>query len=102
MENMDKGLTVPKWVLINHSKITQMLKNVSAQVVCPSPKVWDFDEKRFHWVSVVRVLVVKDEWAPEILGKIKKFFKEGTLDSKLFWSLKFQKSYPVAAKSPNS
>ena len=32
MENMDNGLTVPKWVLIN----------------CPSPKVWDFDEKRLN------------------------------------------------------
>ena len=25
MENMDKGLIVPKWVLINWTKITQML-----------------------------------------------------------------------------
>ena len=23
--------------------------------VCPSPKVWNFDEKRLHWASVVRV-----------------------------------------------
>ena len=23
-------------------------------IVCPSPKVWDFNEKRLHWVSVVR------------------------------------------------
>ena len=22
---------------------------------CPRPKVWDFDEKRLHWASVVRV-----------------------------------------------
>ena len=29
-------------------------KNLSAQIVCPSPKVWDFDEKRLHWASVVR------------------------------------------------
>ena len=28
--------------------------NLFAQVVCPSPKVWDFDEKRLLWVSVVR------------------------------------------------
>ena len=56
MENMDKGLTVPKWVLINLSKISQMPQNLSAQIVCPSPKVWDFDEKRLHWASVVRVL----------------------------------------------
>ena len=23
--------------------------------ICPSPQVWDFDEKRLHWSSVVRV-----------------------------------------------
>ena len=45
MENMEKGLTVPKWVLINRPKIPQMPQNLSAQIVCPSPKVWDFDEK---------------------------------------------------------
>ena len=39
MENMDKGLTAPKW-----PKIPQ---NLSAQVL-------DFNEKRLHWVSVVR------------------------------------------------
>ena len=27
---------------------------LSAQIDCPSPKVWDFDEKRLHWASVVR------------------------------------------------
>ena len=43
MENMDKGLTVSNWVLINCLKIPQ---NVSA-------KVLDFDEKRLHRVSVV-------------------------------------------------
>ena len=50
---MDKGLTVPKWVLINRPKIPQMPQNLSAQFVYPSPKVWDFDEKRLHWASVV-------------------------------------------------
>ena len=35
-------------------KIPQMPLNISAQIVCPSPKVWDFDEKRLHWASVVR------------------------------------------------
>ena len=54
MENMDKGLTVPKWVLINQPKIPQMPQNLSAQIVCPSPKVWEFDKKRLHWASVVR------------------------------------------------
>ena len=32
MENMDKGLTVPKWVLINQPKIPQIyLPKLSAQ-----------------------------------------------------------------------
>ena len=48
--------TVPKWVLINRPKIPQMPQNLSAQIVCPSPKVWDFNEKRLHWASVVRIL----------------------------------------------
>ena len=54
MENMDKGLTVAKWVLIVQAKIPQMPQNLSAQIVCPRPKVWDFYEKRLHWSSVVR------------------------------------------------
>ena len=24
------------------------------QIICPSPKVWDFDKKKLHWVFVVR------------------------------------------------
>ena len=43
MENMDKGLTVPKWVLIVRLK---MPHNLSAQFVCPCPKVLDFNERR--------------------------------------------------------
>ena len=54
IENMDKGLTGPKWVLINRLKIPQMPQNVSAQIVCQRPNVWDFDERRLHWASVVR------------------------------------------------
>ena len=27
-------------------KIPQMPPNLSAQIVCPSPEVWDFDEKK--------------------------------------------------------
>jgi hypothetical protein len=46
MENMDKGLTVPKRVLIVWPKIPQMPQNLSAQFVCPSPNVQDFNEKR--------------------------------------------------------
>ena len=51
MENMDKGLT--KWVLINWPQLPRMSQNLSAQIVCPSQKVWDFDEKRLHWAFVV-------------------------------------------------
>ena len=38
MQNMDKGLTIPKWIL----KIPQMLQSLSAQIICLSPKVLDF------------------------------------------------------------
>jgi hypothetical protein len=37
--------TVPKWVLIVLPKIPQMPQNISAQNVCPSPKVQDFWKK---------------------------------------------------------
>ena len=50
---MDKGLTVPKWVLIVWPKIPQKPQNLSAQFVFPSPKVLDFNENRLHWASVV-------------------------------------------------
>ena len=49
---MDKGHTVPKWALIVWPKIPQMPQNLSAQ----AQKFWIsiFNEKRLHWVSVVR------------------------------------------------
>ena len=40
-------------VLIIRQKISQMPPKISAQFVCPSPKVWDIIEKRLHRVSVV-------------------------------------------------
>ena len=46
MENMDKGLTVPKWVLINRQKIPQMSQKCSTQ--------FGILEKSSLWVSVVR------------------------------------------------
>ena len=60
MENMDKELTVPKWVVIIWPKIPQMHKNESAQIVCPSIKVWDYDEKRLHWAPIVRDIYYLD------------------------------------------
>ena len=62
MENTDKGLNVPI-LLINRTKATQMPQNLSAQIVCLSPKVWDFDEKkaslgvRSPWVKVLCVWI---------------------------------------------
>jgi hypothetical protein len=53
-ENMDKGLTVPKWVLIVLQKTPQMPQKIFAQFVCPSLKVLDFNEKRLHWASIVQ------------------------------------------------
>ena len=69
MENMDKGLTVPKWVLINWLKIPQMPQNLSTQIVCPRPKVWDFDEKRLHWVSVARAVKERKYLSRHVKGK---------------------------------
>ena len=43
MENMDKALTVPKWVVINWPKTPQMPQNLSAQ----SQKFWIFMKKGF-------------------------------------------------------
>ena len=55
MENMEKGLTLSKWVMIVGLKIPQMPQNSSAHFVFPSPKVLDLYEKRLHLVSVVCV-----------------------------------------------
>ena len=46
MENMDKELTVPKWL--------PLVWPENDQFICPSPKVLKFNEKRLHWASVVR------------------------------------------------
>ena len=48
---MDKGLTLPKWVLIVWPKIPQMPQNLSVQFVCLSQKVLDFNEKCFKGTS---------------------------------------------------
>ena len=66
---MDKRLTVPRWVLIVWPKIPQMPPNLSAQIVCPSPKVWDFNEKKLHWVSVVHALGLQTSLLKKTSGK---------------------------------
>ena len=65
MENIDKRLTVPKWVLIVLMKIPQMPQNLVAQFVCPRPKVLDFKEKRLHWASVVHATNQQQKAAPQ-------------------------------------
>ena len=54
MENMDKGLTVPKWVLINRPKIPKRPKIYLPKLSAQAQKFWDFDEKSLRWASVVR------------------------------------------------
>ena len=34
-----------------------MPPNLFVQIVCPSPKVWDFNEKMLHWAFVARTPV---------------------------------------------
>ena len=64
-EKMDKGLTVPKWVLINWLKIPQMPQNLSVQIVCPNPKVWCFDGKRLKVLKTCFPLNFKLEISKE-------------------------------------
>jgi hypothetical protein len=54
MKIMDKGLTVPKWVLIVWPKIPPMPQNLSVQFAFTRAKVLDFNEKRLYLVFVVR------------------------------------------------
>ena len=46
---MDKGLTVPVWLLIFWPKTPQMRQNLCAQFVCLGPKVLNFNEKSRRW-----------------------------------------------------
>ena len=48
MENMDKGPTVPKWVLIVWPKVPQMCR-----IYLPNLSSQSQNEKRLHWASVV-------------------------------------------------
>ena len=51
IKNMDKRLTVPKWLLINWPKIPQLHQKLSVQMVSPSPKDWD------KWVPMHTVAI---------------------------------------------
>ena len=46
MENMEKGLVHYTKIGADSLAVSQMPQNLSAQFVCPSPKVLDFDEKK--------------------------------------------------------
>jgi hypothetical protein len=53
---MDKGLTVPKWVLVVWPKIPQMPPEFICPICLPKPKSSGFQsKKRLHWASIVRV-----------------------------------------------
>ena len=52
---MDKGLTVPKWVLIDSSvKYSPNAPTFSAKIFSPSPNICYTSEKLLDWASVVR------------------------------------------------
>ena len=53
MENMDKRLTLPKWVLINRPKILQMPPKMFGPICPPKPKSLRFSKKSSPRVSVV-------------------------------------------------
>ena len=52
MENMYQTHST-KMGAVNMFENTPNAQNLIAQIVCPSPKVWDFIKKRLHWESVV-------------------------------------------------
>ena len=80
MENMDKGLTVPKRVLINWHKIPQMPQSLSAQIFCPCPKVCYFDKKeaalgfRSPWWMACTCPVFRWIFLPNRLGWLRRCY----------------------------
>ena len=64
MENMDKGLTVPNWVLINWTKTHQIPQNLSAQ----AQKFGISMKKGFKWASIVRGFGQRCTEGPRIMG----------------------------------
>ena len=49
MEILDKGLTVPKWVLIVWSKVPQMPKIYMPNLSAQAQKFWTLMETGFIW-----------------------------------------------------
>jgi hypothetical protein len=56
MENMDKGLTVPKWVLMFGQKYPKYPKIYLPNLLAQAQKFWISMKKGLHWASVVRGL----------------------------------------------
>ena len=109
MENMEKVLILPKWLLINWPKIHQMSQILSAKVVCPSPKVY-FNEKRLHWVSlgfapkesfqkVAKWLCTSDKCIHFIQLAARLAAYGRTLHSTVFGSMEFTKTHFLLKRS---
>ena len=66
VENVDKGLTLSKWVLINRPILPQTTQNLSTQIVCSSPFQWKKASlgvcSRWPWISYQWSTIVSDEW----------------------------------------
>ena len=82
-----------------------MPKNLSAQFVCPSPKILDFNEKRLHWVFVVRV--ISRHWQSEsktVYYKTRMLPNRGlgTIASFIFYSYKYVLISSVQANVTNT
>ena len=60
-----------------------MPQSLFAQIVCLSPKVWDFDEKRLLWVSVVLDTNQHLLGQPPCCGRLDT--KPGTTEGKENW-----------------
>ena len=95
MENMDKELTVPKWVLIVRPTTPQMPQKSSAQKVCPSPKVRIFWKKlslsvRSPWMKQVQIKFKPTTRAARFFNFKYKFSKGNNIwwKSKELWNLK--------------
>ena len=82
---MDKELIVhTKMGADKLTENTQIPQDLSAQIVCPSQKVWECHEKRLHWASVVHAYkqstqifsssVVLSSWGLLLKNKWQEFF----------------------------
>ena len=52
--NNEKHGQGPHCTKMGADSLAENIPNLSAQFVCPSPKVLNLNEKRLHWASIVR------------------------------------------------